>query len=131
MLPDLDIELLPGMKDTHIWRLSSASGQHTEKSTYEGLFQGAILFRLWERIWKIRALRRCQKKSCGSLLIAGAGLLIDLLDMECHTLLAVLYAIRRKKQSITCSVHVSSRNNFGCLPFLFILNVMICNTPKC
>jgi hypothetical protein len=90
MLPDLDIELLPGMKDTHIWRLSSASGQHTAKSTYEGLFQGAILFRLWERIWKIRALRRCQKKSCGSLLIAGAGLLIDLLDMECHTLLAVL-----------------------------------------
>jgi len=37
--------------DQHIWRLSS-SGQYTAKSAYDALFQGAIAFAPYERIWK-------------------------------------------------------------------------------
>jgi len=45
--------------DQHIWRLSS-SGQYTAKSAYDALFQGAISFAPYERIWKSWAPPKCQ-----------------------------------------------------------------------
>ena len=45
--------------DQYIWRLSS-SGQYTAKSAYDALFQGAISFAPYERIWKSWAPPKCQ-----------------------------------------------------------------------
>jgi hypothetical protein len=46
-----EVELNEEIPDKHIWRLS-ASGKYTTKSAYDSLFQGAILFEPYERIWK-------------------------------------------------------------------------------
>jgi hypothetical protein len=54
-----EVELQVGVQDTHIWKLSN-SGQYTAKSTYDALFQGAILFRPYERIWKSWAPPKCR-----------------------------------------------------------------------
>jgi hypothetical protein len=46
-----EVELNKEILDKHIWRLSD-SGNYTTKSAYDTLFHGAILFELYERIWK-------------------------------------------------------------------------------
>ena len=46
-----EVELQDGASDKHIWRLSS-SGVYTAKSAYDALFEGAISFAPYERIWK-------------------------------------------------------------------------------
>jgi hypothetical protein len=43
--------LQEGIPDRHIWRLS-ASGEYTAKSAYDALFEGALSFAPYERIWK-------------------------------------------------------------------------------
>jgi len=45
------VELNEEIPDKHIWRLST-SGKYTAKSAYDTLFQGAIFFEPYERIWK-------------------------------------------------------------------------------
>jgi len=45
------VELNEEIPDKHIWRLST-SGVCTAKSAYDTLFQGAIFFEPYERIWK-------------------------------------------------------------------------------
>jgi hypothetical protein len=54
-----EVELQVGVQDTHIWKLSN-SGQYTAKSAYDAPFQGAILFRPYERIWKSWAPPKCR-----------------------------------------------------------------------
>jgi len=46
-----DFSLQPGIPDKHLWKLSS-SGLYSAKSANEALFQGAVHFGPWERIWK-------------------------------------------------------------------------------
>jgi hypothetical protein len=53
------VVLQEGVPDRHIWRLSTA-GQYTAKSAYDALFQGAIRFEPYERIWKSWAPPRCR-----------------------------------------------------------------------
>jgi len=43
--------LQEGIPDGHIWRFS-ASGEYTAKSSYDALFEGALSFAPYERIWK-------------------------------------------------------------------------------
>jgi len=45
------VELNEEIPDRHIWRFSS-SGKYSAKSAYDMLFQGAIPFEPFERIWK-------------------------------------------------------------------------------
>ena len=45
------VELNEEIPDKHIWRLST-SGKYIAKSAYDTLFQGAIFFEPYERIWK-------------------------------------------------------------------------------
>jgi hypothetical protein len=58
-----NVELKPGVEDSHIWKLSS-SGQYTEKLAYMGLFQGSVRLFSWERIWKTWALAKCRFFMC-------------------------------------------------------------------
>jgi len=53
------VELNEETPDRHIWRLSS-SGAYSAKSAYATLFQGAILFEPFERIWKSWAPPKCK-----------------------------------------------------------------------
>lgn len=53
------MELNENIPDKHIWRLSS-SGQYTAKSAYDTLFQAAISFEPFERIWKSWAPPKCR-----------------------------------------------------------------------
>jgi hypothetical protein len=53
-----EVELQVGVQDKHIWRLTK-SGQYTARSAYEALFQGAVYFRPFERIWKSWAPPKC------------------------------------------------------------------------
>ena len=53
------VELNEKIPDKHIWRLST-SGQYTAKSAYDALFQGAIFFEPYERIWKSWAPAKCK-----------------------------------------------------------------------
>jgi hypothetical protein len=48
-----------GGPDRHIWRLSS-SGEYTAKSAYDALFEGALSFAPYERIWKSRVPPKCR-----------------------------------------------------------------------
>jgi hypothetical protein len=54
-----NIILQEGIPDRHIWRLS-ASGKYTAKSTYDALFEGALSFAPYERIWKSWAPPKCR-----------------------------------------------------------------------
>jgi len=54
-----EVELQEGNSDKHIWRLSS-SGVYTAKSAYDALFEGAISFAPYERIWKSWAPPKCR-----------------------------------------------------------------------
>jgi hypothetical protein len=53
------VQLNEDIPDRHIWRFSS-SGQYTAKSAYDALFQGAISFQPFERIWKSWAPPKCK-----------------------------------------------------------------------
>lgn len=53
------VELNENIPDKFIWRLSS-SGNYTAKSAYDALFQGAVLFDPYERIWKSWAPPKCK-----------------------------------------------------------------------
>jgi hypothetical protein len=53
-----NIQLQPGIEDRHIWRFSS-NGQYSAKTTYEGFFIGATIFRPGEKIWKTWAPGKC------------------------------------------------------------------------
>jgi hypothetical protein len=53
-----EVKLQVGVQDKHIWRLSK-SGQYNAKSAYDTLFQGAVYFRPFERIWKSWAPPKC------------------------------------------------------------------------
>ena len=48
------VELNEEIPDRHIWRFSS-SGKYSAKSAYDMLFQGALPFEPFERIWMSRA----------------------------------------------------------------------------
>lgn len=52
------VQLQAGVMDKHL-RLSS-SGQYIAKSAYAALFQGAVSFGPWERIWKSRSPANCR-----------------------------------------------------------------------
>nr|XP_034601699.1 uncharacterized protein LOC117862274 [Setaria viridis]XP_034601700.1 uncharacterized protein LOC117862274 [Setaria viridis] len=54
-----EVELQQDMPDKHIWRLSS-SGGYIASSAYDALFQGAILFNPYERIWTSWAPPKCR-----------------------------------------------------------------------
>jgi hypothetical protein len=54
-----EVELQVGVQDKHIWKLST-SGQYTTRSAYDALFQGAISFGPYERIWKAWAPPKCR-----------------------------------------------------------------------
>jgi len=54
-----EVELQEGNTDKHIWRLSG-SGVYTAKSAYDALFEGAISFAPYERIWKSWAPPKCR-----------------------------------------------------------------------
>jgi hypothetical protein len=54
-----DISVQEGIPDRHIWRLS-ASGKYTAKSAYDALFEGALSFAPFERIWKSWAPPKCR-----------------------------------------------------------------------
>jgi hypothetical protein len=53
------VVLQEGVPDRHIWRLSS-SGEYTAKSACDALFEGAISFSPYERIWKSWAPPKCR-----------------------------------------------------------------------
>ena len=53
-----EVELQDGASDKHIWRLSS-SGVYIAKSACDALFEGAISFAPYERIWKSWAPPMC------------------------------------------------------------------------
>ena len=53
------IVLQEGIPDKHIWRFS-ASGEYTAKSAYDILFEGAISFAPYERIWNSWAPPKCR-----------------------------------------------------------------------
>jgi hypothetical protein len=53
-----EVNLQVGVQDKHIWL--SSSGQYTARSAYDALFQGAISFRSYERIWKSWASPKCR-----------------------------------------------------------------------
>ena len=53
------VVLQEGIPDRHIWRLS-ASGEYTAKSAYDALFEGALSFAPYERIWKSWAPPKCR-----------------------------------------------------------------------
>jgi hypothetical protein len=53
------VELNEDIPNRHIWRFSS-SGQYAAKSAYDTLFQGAISFEPFERIWKSWAPPKCR-----------------------------------------------------------------------
>jgi len=57
------VVLQEGVPDRHIWRLST-TGQYTAKSAYDALFQGAICFEPYERIWKSWAPPKCRFFMC-------------------------------------------------------------------
>ena len=54
-----DISVQEGIPDRHIWRLS-ASCKYTAKSAYGALFEGALSFAPFERIWKSWAPPKCR-----------------------------------------------------------------------
>jgi len=53
------VVLQEGVPDRHIWRLST-TGQYTAKSAYDALFQGAIRFEPYERIWRSWTPPKCR-----------------------------------------------------------------------
>jgi hypothetical protein len=53
-----EVELQPDVPDKHIWRLSP-TGVYSAGSAYDALFQGAVLFEPFERIWKSWAPPKC------------------------------------------------------------------------
>jgi hypothetical protein len=53
------VELNENVPDKHIWGLSS-SGQYITKSAYVTLFQGAVSFEPYEKIWKSWAPPKCR-----------------------------------------------------------------------
>jgi hypothetical protein len=53
------VVLQEGISDRHIWRLSS-SREYTAKSAYDALFEGALSFAPYERIWKSWAPPKCR-----------------------------------------------------------------------
>ena len=53
------VELNEEVPDKHIWRLS-ALGKYTAKSAYDTLFQGAVAFEPYERVWKSWAPPKCK-----------------------------------------------------------------------
>jgi len=53
------VELNESSPDKHVWSLTS-SGQYTAKSAYTALFNGAIAFEPFERIWKTWAPPKCR-----------------------------------------------------------------------
>jgi hypothetical protein len=67
------IELHEDIPDRHIWRLSS-SGEYTAKTAYDALFQRAISYEPYERIWNSWTPTQMQIL-CGWSLITDAGLL--------------------------------------------------------
>lgn len=54
-----EVELQPETPDRHIWRISP-TGVYTARSAYDALFQGAVLFEPFERIWKSWAPSKCR-----------------------------------------------------------------------
>jgi hypothetical protein len=54
-----EVELQPDVPDKHIWRLSP-TGVYSAGSAYDALFQGAVLFEPFERIWKSWAPPKCR-----------------------------------------------------------------------
>jgi hypothetical protein len=54
-----EVELQPDVPDKHIWRLSP-TGVHSDGSAYDALFQGAVLFEPFERLWKSWAPPKCR-----------------------------------------------------------------------
>jgi hypothetical protein len=54
-----EVELQQDSQDKHIWRLSP-TGVYSASSAYEALFQGAVLFGPFERIWKSWAPPKCR-----------------------------------------------------------------------
>lgn len=55
----LDLELQPGVNDTHLWKLS-VTGMYSATSAYEGLFLESISFEPYERIWTTWAPTKCR-----------------------------------------------------------------------
>ncbi|GJN06072.1 hypothetical protein PR202_ga23758 [Eleusine coracana subsp. coracana] len=53
------VMLQPEVEDVHMWQFST-SGKYMAKSAYDVLFQGAISFEPWERIWKTWTPGKCQ-----------------------------------------------------------------------
>jgi hypothetical protein len=54
----LNIQLQPGVNDTHFWRLAT-NRQYSAKVAYEGFFVGSVQFEPFERIWKTWAPPKC------------------------------------------------------------------------
>lgn len=54
-----EVELTEDEPDVHLWRLSS-SGQYSAQTAYSALFEGAIRFHPYERIWKSWAPPKCK-----------------------------------------------------------------------
>ncbi|GJM95649.1 hypothetical protein PR202_ga12415 [Eleusine coracana subsp. coracana] len=50
---------LSQVEDVHTWKFDS-SGQFSSKSTYSALFNGAIPFEHWRRLWKSWASQKCK-----------------------------------------------------------------------
>ena len=63
-----EVVLRPGVEDLHSWRFSS-SDLYSAKSAYIELFQGAVLFGPWERIWRSWAPGKCHFFMC----LVGGG----------------------------------------------------------
>jgi len=96
-----EVELQEGNTDKHIWRLSG-SGVYTAKSAYDALFEGAISFAPYERIWKSWAPLSVVSL-CGWLLTTGVGQQTGLLGEASPIQFDACCAIRRRRIFSTCS----------------------------
>ena len=112
----LGVVLQEGIPDRHIWRLS-ASGEYTAKSAYDALFEGALSFAPYERIWKSWAPPKCRffmwlvaHNRCWTAdRLARRGLPHP---DRCY------YVIKRKRTSSTSSLDVCFQDNSGMTSYI-------------
>lgn len=106
--------VIPEVEDLHSWCFSS-SDLYSAKSACIELFQGAVLFGPWERIWRSWAPGKCHffYVAGGWWLTTNVGQLIDLKREVCHTQPAAPSVTRSLKRSTICWLVACLPDNSG------------------
>jgi len=107
-----EVELNEEVPDKHVWRFS-ASGSYLAKSAYDMLFQGAIIFEPYERIWKVLPPPPNVIFSCGLSPTIGVGQRIDWQRGGSLIPTSVFYVIKRRRTFIIFWWAASSLDVFG------------------